>query len=334
MLKISGKGTPLSFEKLLSHKSLSPDRHIYKILSYSLILKLCPEFRFPCEIMSSSNSTCYYKDGKVAKNDHFCGLPNYNTCCGFRWKCLSSGLCGHSAESQEYAEGSCTNPNFEKCLSANTWCFICALKDPNGPGCCDTNLTTSIEPYPFTTGSPLRSRVNIFTFTTSISSVTELIPTLSSSSYRDTSLELTSETSSSTSTQTSATPSGTLTSSPSTPSTSLSHNSKPNMNVGIIVAVVAVPLAVLAFFVFQNRKFKQHLLQLREGPSRQEGTRTAVQRDDKQRDDGTLPGELDITHYELTQQSAPQHELSGNEIYELYHRGISEHDLNRDNAQE
>ena len=100
------------------------------------------------------------------------------------------------------------------------------------------------------------------------------------------------------------------------------------MNVGIIVAVVVVLLAVLAFFVVQNRKFKRHLLQLRESLSRQEGTRTALQRDN-----GNSLGELDITHYELTQSNAPQHELSGNEIYELYHRGIPQHDLNRDDAQ-
>ena len=297
--------------------------------------------------MSSSNSSCYYNDGRVAKDDHFCGLPNYNTCCDPPWECLSNGLCFASWDGGGYAQGSCTDPGFEKCLSfcdyaqphnyaivsrcepaGNSWCFTCALQDPRSPSCCGSNLTTSLEPFPFTTVSLLQSRVDISSTTTSISFATELIPTPSSSLYRDTSLEPTSETSDRIPTQTSATPSGTLTSSPSTPPTSQRNTSKTNINVGIIAAVVVVLLAVLALFVFQNRKFKKHLLQLREGPSRRQGTRTAMQNGS-----GHPPGELDITHYELTQQNAPQHELSGNEPHELYHRGIPQHDLNQDDPQ-
>ncbi len=48
--------------------------------------------------------------------------------------------------------------------------------------------------------------------------------------------------------------------------------------------------------------------------------------DMQQRESG-LVGELDLTHYELTQQDAPKHELSGNEVHELYHNGILDHEL-------
>lgn len=46
----------------------------------------------------------------------------------------------------------------------------------------------------------------------------------------------------------------------------------------------------------------------------------------QERDGGPL-GELDLTHYELTQQNAPKHELQGNEVHELYHNDIPEHEL-------
>ena len=59
-----------------------------------------------------------------------------------------------------------------------------------------------------------------------------------------------------------------------------------------------------------------------EGSLGREETGTKVQ----ERDGGTL-GELDLTHYELSQQDAPKHELQGNEVHELYHNGIPEHEL-------
>lgn len=97
------------------------------------------------------------------------------------------------------------------------------------------------------------------------------------------------------------------------------------INVGITVTVVVILLAILAFFIFQNRRFRQRLLQLRESPSRQEGTKTAGQRAS-----GNPPEELDITRYELTEKNASSHELSGNEIHELYHRGNQEHGPSKD----
>lgn len=42
--------------------------------------------------------------------------------------------------------------------------------------------------------------------------------------------------------------------------------------------------------------------------------------------EGGFVGELDLTHYELTQQDAPTHEVLGNEIHELHHNGV-EHEL-------
>ena len=59
-----------------------------------------------------------------------------------------------------------------------------------------------------------------------------------------------------------------------------------------------------------------------EGPPGQEETQP-----DMQQREGGMVGELDLTHYELTQQDAPKHELSGNEVHELYHNGILDHEL-------
>ncbi len=84
-------------------------------------------------------------------------------------------------------------------------------------------------------------------------------------------------------------------------------------------------LAVLALFIFQNRKFKQRLLQLKDQMGQDspgEGTRS-----DMQQREGVPVGELDITHYELTQRDAPKHEILGNEIHELNHNGIPKHEL-------
>ena len=106
-----------------------------------------------------------------------------------------------------------------------------------------------------------------------------------------------------------------------------------DLNVGITGAVAVILLAILAFFIFQNRKFKQRLLQLREGPSGQGEVNTAVLKDNE-----NPLEEPDRTNYELAQPDTPRHELfgneihelSGNEIHELYHRGISEHESTRD----
>lgn len=297
--------------------------------------------------MSNSNATCYVNDGRIAETDYFCGLPNQDTCCGPGWECLSNGLCQTTGTPPAYAQGTCTDPNYKKCLSfcnyaqtgnfttvsrcepaGNSWCFRCALQDPNGPSCCDTNLTTSLEPYPFTIGTPLQSTVDSSSSMTSIPSVTELTVTLSASSYPVTFLEPTSETFIKTSTPTLATSSGALTSSPSTQPSTQSYNSKINMTVAITVAVIVILLAIVAFFIFQNQKFRRRLLQLRDGPSGHEETRTAVHICNE-----NLPGELDLTHYELAQQNTPRHELSGNQIHEAYSRGIPVHDLIRDGYQ-
>ena len=287
--------------------------------------------------MSSSNATCYFGDGSVATDNYFCG---------FGWECLSNGLCRYSGTT-EYSPSACTDPSHKKCLSfcndslpgkytvvkpcepaGNSWCYVCNLQKSDDPVCCDTNLTTSLEPYPFTVGTPFQSMVDSSSPTTSVHSVREFTSTPPSSSYPGPSLDSTSESSVETSTQTSTTPSEALTSSPSAQPKNQGHSSKMDINVGIIVAVVVILLAILVFFIFQNRKFRQRLLHIREDSSGQAGTRTAPQRGN-----GNPPGELDITHYELTQQNAPQHELSGNEIHELYHRGIPEHDLRRDGVQ-
>ena len=98
---------------------------------------------------------------------------------------------------------------------------------------------------------------------------------------------------------------------------------------GIPVAIVVVLLAVLAFFIFQNRKFRQRLLQL--GNKTGEGSpEFDATRPEMQERPGDLLGELDITRYELTQQDAPKHEVLGNEIHEIYHNDNLEYELDGD----
>lgn len=41
-------------------------------------------------------------------------------------------------------------------------------------------------------------------------------------------------------------------------------------------------------------------------------------------------GELDLTHYELTQPNAPKHEILGNGVYELAYHGSPNHELTGD----
>ena len=224
--------------------------------------------------MSNSNATCYVNDGVIATSNYFCGLPNQGTCCGDGWECLSNGICGVPG-TDTYAQGTCIDPRYKDCLSfcnyaqpgnftvvkrcdpaGNSWCFQCNLTDPGGPSCCDTNHTTTLEPYPFSVGTPPQSTVDDDPpSTTSIPFVPDLtlIPS-SSSSPPGTSLEPTSEISIKTSTQTATTPSGAWASSPSTQSTNQSHGSKTDIYVGTTVAVVVVALAIVAFFIFQKSK--------------------------------------------------------------------------------
>ena len=94
---------------------------------------------------------------------------------------------------------------------------------------------------------------------------------------------------------------------------------------GIPVAIIVVLLAVLAFFIFQNRKFRQRLLQI--GNKTGEGSlESEAARPEMQERHGDL-GELDVTRYELTQQDAPKHEVLGNEIHEIYHTDNPEFEL-------
>lgn len=95
------------------------------------------------------------------------------------------------------------------------------------------------------------------------------------------------------------------------------------MEAGVPVAVVTVVLlAILAFFVFQNRKQKQRLIQLQNeragDPLRHVEMREQVE---------DVLGELDETYHELTQPDAPQHEIVGNGIYDLFPPCALEHEL-------
>jgi len=139
-----------------------------------------------------------------------------------------------------------------RCQSdGNSWgCAGAAGQGLGGVDCCKTNLTTSLEPYPFSTinkpaqpGTTTTSALSEATPTTSTSDIT----TLTSSSF---SLGSTSSTTA-------------PTSSASPQPTAQNHNAQTGIEVGVPVAVVTVVLlAILAFFVFQNRKQKQRLIQL------------------------------------------------------------------------
>ena len=296
--------------------------------------------------MSSSNSTCYKEDGSISTGNYLCGFANQNTCCGYGWDCLSNGLCRQHGTTS-YAQSTCTDPGYKNCLSfcnksqfdgftevsrcestGNSWCCAGAAgQDLGGTNCCDTNLTTSLEPYPFSAiDSPSQSTIDSFPLTASTPSFTEGTSTPSSFSHPSISSLPISETSVANSTQASATRSQTSTSSPSPQSTNQSHNPKTGIEIGIPVAIVVVLLAVLAFFIFQNRKFKQRLLQLR-NPGEGSSPKREETMAEMQGGDGYRAGELDVTHYELPHQRTPQHELSGNEVHEIYHNDSPEHEL-------
>ena len=151
----------------------------------------------------ASNNTCYDETGNVV-GDTFCGLNNLLTCCGSGWDCLSNGLCRQHGTTS-YSQGTCANSSYQGCLafcdqsrwafalcpcfvsglttwagrfdgftevshcsSGNSWCCAGAAgQGVGGTDCCDTNLTTVLEPYPFSTvsaflPSSLQSIVKIF----------------------------------------------------------------------------------------------------------------------------------------------------------------------------
>ena len=92
------------------------------------------------------------------------------------------------------------------------------------------------------------------------------------------------------------------------------------------VASVVILLAILMFLMFQNRKFKRRLLQLRE----QMGEDSLGQGHGKpeiQECEGDPMGELEVIHYELSHRGAPRHELLWNGIHELNHNCIPKHEL-------
>ena len=267
---------------------------------------------------------CFDPEGNLLSDTYSCGFPDQSTCCGYGWDCLSNGLCrGNGTTGYSYAQGTCADPTYENCLSfcnqeqfdssgkvrrcesnGNSWC----CEGAPGPDCCDTNRTTSLEPYPFAVitnigiSNPLRS------------------------SSLDTTLQSTIYLSTPTSTQALATPSQT---SASPQSTDQSNSSKTGIEIGIPVAIVVVLLAVITFFVFQNRRFKHRLIQLHsqteEGPLGLEETRPKTQEVE-----GHPIAELDLTRSELTQQDAPEHELLGNGIHELNHNDFPLHELDGD----
>lgn len=91
------------------------------------------------------------------------------------------------------------------------------------------------------------------------------------------------------------------------------HNSKTGIEVGVPIAVAVVLLAVIAFFVFQNRRQKKSLLHLQRAGAGDALQGGGVELDAK---DNThqYVAELDQPHVELTHPDAPRHELGENNI--------------------
>ena len=323
--------------------------------------------------MSNNNNTCYKSDGTESP-DIPCGFPNLSTCCGDGWDCLSNGLCRQHGTTA-YSQSTCTNPTYENCLAfcnqsqfdgftevsrcepnGNSWCCAGAAgQEFGGPKCCDTNDTTSLEPYPFSAIGTSSNSAVIPTSTSSsitltnhainsqgqsvvspasipsslastspISSSATSISALSRSVSIRTFIQSTSQTAvetqiSSTAPQTSSNP-------PAPQSTNQAHSSQLGIEVGIPVAIVIILLALLALFMVKNRKFKQRLIQLRDqmgaNSPRQEHARPKMEEFQ-----GDPVAELDLTYFELGHRHAPKHELLGSEIHELNHRGIPRHEL-------
>ena len=165
------------------------------------------------------DAQCYKANG-VKSNDIPCGFSSLSTCCGEGWDCLSNGLCrkqGTTAYSQgtctdpefrnclsfcnqgtwiAYSklplQVSCSQvvpqdqfdgfTEVSRCEpDDNSWC--CAGSPGQGlggPDCCTTNLTTPLEPYPFSSIDAL-TQTGVAT-TTSLLSTDKLTSTSLSSS--------------------------------------------------------------------------------------------------------------------------------------------------------
>ena len=293
-----------------------------------------------------SNGLCR-QHGTTAYSQSTCTDSSYENCLAF---CNQSQFDGYTEVSRCESNG-------------NSWCCAGAAgQEFGGPNCCDTTGTTSLEPYPFSAvGSPSDSAAiptstsssitlaNLATnrqgqSTVSLASVpsslalTSPIPlTATSTSVFSRSVSIgasiqsTSQTVVIRSTQISSTATQTPSNSPTPQSTNQGHRSNLGIEVGIPVAIVVILLAVLAFFISQNRKIKQRLIHLRdqrgETSSRQDHARPAMEEFE-----GDPVAELDLTYYELGHRHDPKHELLGNEIHELSHRGILRHELAGDST--
>ena len=178
--------------------------------------------------------------------------------------------------------------------NGNSWC--CAGPAGQGLGgedCCETNLTTSLEPYPLSTIERTRKSETIVTSL----STTALTSTSSSFSLTK-----------------SLAPTGSQTSVVS-PSTSTSkqpadqnHDSTRGVKIGVPIAVIIVAiLACLVFLIFRkNRAQKRGLVELQGGGSEDPLSVRPMQ----QELEGHTAWELDVTHYELSHPNTPRHELS------------------------
>lgn len=300
----------------------------------------------------SNKSVCYRVDGSPS-TDLPCGFISKSMCCAEGWNCMSIGLC-QKLDGTLYAQGTCTDPDYQNCLSfCNHSMLSCLLHQPsyefqayksypegqfdgftevkhcehnsnnwccggeNRSDCCATNRTTSLEPYPLTvigdtvatsislaikptSGSSYISRT--ISSSSSILSFSSSIPSLSSNTAI--SLESTILGSSVIAPTSSATPEP----------GKQNHNSTTGTKVGVPLAVIIVLLAgFTSYILWKNHKQRQSSLKLQE-----EGAdNSPSQRPKTHEHEGEILGELDTTHYELTQLDAPRHELHNDPLHEL-----------------
>ncbi|KAK3712772.1 hypothetical protein LTR37_008862 [Vermiconidia calcicola] len=285
-----------------------------------------------------ANLTCYTGDGSESA-DIPCGFPSSNQCCGSGWDCLSNGLC-QQRETTAFSQGTCTNPEFDGCLSfcnkdryegatevsncgVNSWC--CAGQAglsglPNAPDCCDSS-TTTLQPYPYAIAVP-----SPFSSSSFASSSSNRSPTTHSTATTPISSEVQLQTGSTrTGGGSPTTGRDSPTNSPAQPAT---HNGGLNtaakIGIGIGVPFGLMLLAALVFYIYKSKKQGRYLQELRSRDMPHTEDQKQTLRQDPELDDTELReldgttrkapvGELHATSLagELMVQS-PRYEMEGN----------------------
>ena len=284
-----------------------------------------------------ANITCYGQNGATT-DDIPCGFVDNNQCCGSGWDCLANGLCRQHGTTS-YAQAACTDIDYNNCLSfcnkaefdgfgevsscgINSWC--CAGAQGQGEGgvdCCDqANLTTSLQPFPYSTiAADEVGKTSVTPSTTSASATSQahsLSSATKSSSRSSTSVGGLAQST------TSNTPSS-LPSSSSSKDSGLSTGAK--VGIGIAVPLGLLILAALAFFVYKSRKQGKYLkdLQRNETP----GSHGAEASMSQTRDLSYLSEAEARAFHEVPEQGGGRYELGGDGRHEIADEDIMRHEL-------